>query len=237
MFLTKKIDLKSLTFLLSLLLLFGCSDQIKQERSFEGLVKRASNGELRENVRVSVFQDNGKEFPKNALETEDQIVGEDGRYAVSINPFSNEEATDIRLVAQVNQINQYSGGVVEFFYTIGDIVYPKDEVLEQEEGTPLTGDLLTEDFGVLTLGFTIDGGEIPRGWQASLRVYNQAFSHSLQMSDNDFKTLFRFPVKAGEEFNIQMTGSKGGESIEVMETFTLSVPPGVDSEVTFRVNI
>jgi hypothetical protein len=237
MLLFGKNELKWLSFLLGLALLFGCSDQIKQERTFEGQVKRSSNGEIRENIRVSVLQDNGKEFPNNSLETDNQIVGEDGRFSVSINPFNNEEASDVRLLAQVYQLNQASGGLVELFYTIGDITYSKNEVLEQDEGTPFTTDLLTEDFGFLTIDFTIANGDIPRGWQASLRVYNDFFSHSVNLTDNDFLGTMKFPVKAGEEFTIQMIGSKSGESIEILEKFTINVSPGEDSEVTFEITI
>jgi hypothetical protein len=89
----------------------------------------------------------------------------------------------------------------------------------------------------LALGFTLAGGEVPRGWQSSLRVFNDAFSHELNLNDNDFQSIFRFPVQANEEFTIQMTGTKGGESIDVLETFTVNVPSGVDTEVTFKVTL
>ncbi|MEZ4686269.1 MAG: hypothetical protein R3B47_09440 [Bacteroidia bacterium] len=221
--------MKQLFWLVMAVLVVGCSDQIKQERTFSGVVKRASTDAPRGSVLVSAYQDNGKEFPKNALEVDNAVTDESGAFSLTIMPFNNTEASDVRILAQVSEYSAFSGGIAEFVYTIADEVFSKNQVLEQSEDQPIMADLLTPNYSILTLTFTL-GGTGTAGWQGNLRIFNDNFSHNLSLSEDDFMGIYKFPVDAGEEFTIQLSGLKDSGRIEVEETFSIAAPSGAEGE-------
>ena len=228
--------MKNLFLLLGIALLFGCSDQIKQERTFTGEVKRASTNAPREQVLVSVYQDNGKDFPKNDIEVENDITDANGGFSMSIRPFNNEESSNIQLLVQVSEIAAYSGGITEFVYTVAEEIFDKNEVLEQTEGEPIQADILTKNYSILTLAFTLDGAD-PLTWQGNLRIYNDNFSHSLTLNGEDFKGIFKFPVDDGEEFTISLSGTTDSGRVDIEETFSIAAPSGAEGEATFRLTL
>ena len=205
--------------LIGIFALTGCSEQLKNERVFSGQILPSGTGNLKDGVYITAFQSNGKEIDRLKIATDDAIVEDLGggmNYRLSIQPFQNEEATDITLSAKALYLVTVSAGLNRIVYNIGDVVIPKSQVLDQPSSEDIVNDIVTSSFGSVKVDFVITNGQNPTGWVAKITLTGDDFAHELDVQSEDFtRGNLIFPVQPTGEVTVKVVGQKGGDAFSL----------------------
>lgn len=205
---------------LGLLVLSGCSDQLKKERVFTGSILTSGTGSLIDGVYITAFQSNGKDIDKLRVATDDGVF-EGGSYRLSLMPFQNDEATDITLSAKALYIVSVNRGVSRLVYNLNDIVIPKAEVLDQPADEDIVNDMVTSSFGSVKVTF-VTTGQNTSTWNAVISVTGDEVAHELEIEGSDFgRGNLQFPVQASGEVTVKVVGQKGGEAFTLEKSVSL----------------
>jgi hypothetical protein len=203
-----------------LLIISGCSDQLKNERVFSGSILTSGTGSLLDGVYITAFQSNGKNIDNLKVVTDDGVF-EGGSYRLSLLPFQNDEATDVTLSAKALYIVSVNGGISRLVYNLSDVVIPKAEVLEQPADEDIVKEIVTSSFGSVKVTF-VTTGQNTSSWNAVISVTGEDVAHELEIEGSDFgRGNLQFPVQANGEVTVKVVGQKGGEAFTLEKRVSL----------------
>lgn len=219
--------------LVAAVLFSACSQQLGQDRTIEGTVKSESSGQNQQGIYVSVLQGNGKEFPRERFEADQMITSLDGAFTFTFQPFNNSGATAATLTAQAVIFNEFTQGPQGFSIPIGSQSVPVIELLEQPEDEPVLRDILTKAYGTLSLEISLSE-PASTNIQSTIRIFNDDFSYSLALTDQDLERAYRLPVPVNEVFTVDYTGITSGTPVNGSDT--LRIAPG-NSQIFYQVDM
>ncbi|MFK7970763.1 MAG: hypothetical protein AB8F95_10365 [Bacteroidia bacterium] len=200
------------------LLAVSCSQQLGEERSIRGTVKSAATGAVLQDMYLTFLHSNGKNFPNERIVALDQLTEATGEYFFTFEPFKIKSATDVRIAANAAVQNEYAGGFFFFRLPLGTITVPLQTVVDQPSDEPLENqDILVSPFGRLILELDLPFPASP-AFQASIRISNDNFTHSIDLQDQDLRRRFEFPVPLDERFNIDVIGTASGTPVSASDT-------------------
>jgi hypothetical protein len=209
----------------------GCSEQLNKDRFFSGTILPGGVGDYKDGVYITAFQSNGKEGDRLRLETDDATVEGTGvlNYRLSIQPFQNEEATDITLSAKALYLIAVSTGLNRMLYNVGDVVISKDQVLDQAANEDLINDIVARNFGSVSVKF-LTNNQNTNNWNAVISVSGEEVAHELEIQGSDFdRDNLIFPVQATGEVIVTVVGQKGTQAFSFEKRVSL---PGFGSNNT-----
>lgn len=205
--------------------LSACSDQLKKDRVFSGSILTSGTGNLKDGVYITAFQSNGKEIDNLKIATDDGIFEPDNNgdlsYRLTLQPFQNDEATDVTLSAKALYIVSVNGGINRLVYNLSDIVIPKDEVIEQPSDEDIVNEIVTSSFGSVKVTFATTGQNTST-WNAVISVTGDDVAHELEIEASDFgRGNLQFPVQASGEVTVKVVGQKGGDAFTLEKRVSL----------------
>ncbi|MEZ4686270.1 MAG: hypothetical protein R3B47_09445 [Bacteroidia bacterium] len=169
---------------------------------------------------ITAFQSNGKDIDNLRIATDDgplwRTLGAGYNYRLSLQPYQNEEATDITLSAKALYLVTVNAGLNRFVYNIGELTIPRNEVLDQPAGDEIVNDIVTTGFSSVQVDFRSLNGQNINDWVAGITVSGDDFSHDLNIQANDFtRGNLVFPVQPSGEVVVKVVGQKGGDAFSL----------------------